>query len=643
MEDLTGKKLGPYEIIGPLGEGGMAAVYKAYQAGMDRHVALKVLPQNLAKDPQFLGRFQNEARVIAKLQHPHILPIHDFGEAEGYTYLVMPLISSGTLGGLLKGDPLPLPRVRKLFSQLGDALDYAHTQNLVHRDLKPGNVLVDERGNCLLTDFGIAKLVQGGTEKFTTTGALIGTPAYMSPEQGRGDKVDARTDIYALGVILYEMVTGQVPFSAETPVAVVLKHIQAELPPARSLNPELPEAVEAVLAKALAKDADDRFATAGDMVAALQAAIPEGADTGTWPGKISSTAAMKSPSQPNTTLPANEAKPGTITLTVPPAFARVPVWGWAVAAIIILGLIGGAWNLMRNQQQTAQATQTAEAIALLTRTAPTATPPPAATLAPTALPASPTVPPTLAPTETPALQVGDTAEASTDGALLVFIPAGPFRIGSDDQDPVGQSNEKPSVIVTLKDYWIDQTEVTNLQYLDCVDLGPCTEPNSDHFGDPDYADHPVVGVDWVQAGQYCEWAGRRLPTEAEWEKAARGPEGLIWPWGNQAPDDTRANFTGKATQPVGSYPKGAGRAYGVLDMAGNVWEWTSAWYVADIYKTMPLEDPPSPTTGPNNLRVLRGGSWGTTQVSIRAANRSRNAPTAQEETIGFRCAADNVP
>lgn len=276
MEDLTGRHFGPYHIVAPLEEGGMAAVFKAYQPSMERHVAIKVLPRRLGSGPQFAGRFKQEALVLARLQHPHILPVFDYGEADGYTYLVMPLVESGTLKDLLRGQPLPLEKICDLISQLGDALDYAHAQNLVHRDVKPGNVLLDGRGNCLLTDFGIAKMVEG-TSQFTATGNVVGTPDYMSPEQGRGDPVDARTDIYTLGVLLYEMATGRVPFKAETPVAVIFKHIQDPLPSPRELNPNLPDAVEAVIAKALAKEPQDRYATAGELVRALQEAIPAGA------------------------------------------------------------------------------------------------------------------------------------------------------------------------------------------------------------------------------------------------------------------------------------------------------------------------------------------------------------------------------
>ena len=274
MEDLTGRQFGPYRIVGPLGEGGMAAVYKAYQPSMDRNVALKVLPRHFASDAQFVARFQREAKILAKLQHPHILPVHDFGEAGGYTYIVMPFVPTGTLAAILKGRPLPLSRIESIVTQVGAALNYAHARGLIHRDLKPSNILVDESGNCLLTDFGLARILEGAAT-LTATGAIMGTPAYMSPEQGLGEKLDPRTDIYSLGVVLYEMTTGRVPFSAETPMAVVVKHINDPLPMPRKLNQSLPEAVERVILKALAKSPADRYQTAGEFVKGLAAAVGE--------------------------------------------------------------------------------------------------------------------------------------------------------------------------------------------------------------------------------------------------------------------------------------------------------------------------------------------------------------------------------
>ena len=275
MEDITGKQLGRYQVVSPLGEGGMAAVYKAYQPGMDRYVALKILPQQYARDAEFTGRFEQEAKVIAKLQHPHILAVHDYGKADDYTYIVMPIVETGTLADLLRGDrPIDLSRIRIVMTQLGDALDYAHSQGLIHRDVKPSNVLIDNRGNCLLTDFGIAKMI-GGTKHFTQTGGIVGTPHYMSPEQGGGDPLTPQSDIYALGVLLYEMATGRVPFDAETPMAVVIKHMTDPLPPPRKINPDISPALESVILKAMAKRPQDRFDSAADMVRAVRIAIPE--------------------------------------------------------------------------------------------------------------------------------------------------------------------------------------------------------------------------------------------------------------------------------------------------------------------------------------------------------------------------------
>ena len=274
MEDLTGRQFGHYQIVAPLGEGGMAAVYKAYQPAMERYVAIKVLPRHMSKSDEFVTRFRREARMLAQLQHPHILPVFDYGEADGYPYIVMPFIISGTLAELLHKQRLPLAEVRRIMTQIGDALGYAHARGMIHRDIKPSNVLVDERGNCLLTDFGLARMAEAST-KLTSSGDIMGTPAYMSPEQGAGSAIDRRSDIYSLGIILYEMVTGRVPYTAETPVAVVFKHIQDPLPSIHKFNPDLPESVELILLKALAKSPEDRYQTAEDFVQAVQTGVPD--------------------------------------------------------------------------------------------------------------------------------------------------------------------------------------------------------------------------------------------------------------------------------------------------------------------------------------------------------------------------------
>ena len=270
----SGQMLGPYRIINQIGKGGMATVYKAYQPSVDRYVAVKVLPSQLAESKEFAARFQQEARIIAKLEHPHILPVFDYGESNGVAYFVMRYLEAGTLKDRMEaGRPLPTQEIDRLFTQLADALSYAHGHGVIHRDLKPANALIDSQGNVFLTDFGIAKLLESASPRLTQTDAIMGTPAYISPEQAQGQPVDQRSDIYSLGIILYEMVTGSVPFVAETPLAVIFKHISDPLPPPSLVRPDIPKPIEKVILKALAKDPRDRFATAAEFVAAWKQAL----------------------------------------------------------------------------------------------------------------------------------------------------------------------------------------------------------------------------------------------------------------------------------------------------------------------------------------------------------------------------------
>src|SRR5512134_2873888 len=255
-----GQMLGPYRIINQIGRGGMATVYKAYQPSVDRHVAIKVLPSQLAESREFATRFQQEARIIAKLEHPHILPVFDYGESDGIAYFVMRYLDAGTLKDRMEaGRPLPLPEIDHIFTQLTDALSYAHGYGIVHRDLKPANALIDSHGNIFLTDFGIAKLLESASPRLTQTDAIMGTPAYISPEQAQAGPVDQRSDIYSLGIILYEMVTGRVPYVADTPLAVILKHVSDPLPLPSVVKPDIPQAIERVILKALAKEPNDRY------------------------------------------------------------------------------------------------------------------------------------------------------------------------------------------------------------------------------------------------------------------------------------------------------------------------------------------------------------------------------------------------
>ena len=273
MQGLIGQEVGGYRIVSQVGKGGMATVFKAYQASLDRYVAVKVMPPYFAEqDETFLKRFQQEAKAIASLRHPNILIVIDYGEENETTYIVMEYVEAGTLTELM-GKPMAPDQINELIGQVAGALHYAHEQGVIHRDIKPSNILLPKPEWPLLTDFGLAKIVGGS--QLTQSGTVAGTPAYMSPEQGRGEKVDSRSDIYSLGIVLYEMATGVVPFHAETPMAVVVKHIIDPLPLPRSKNPELPEEIERVILKSLSKDPADRFQDAEEMSNALKEAVRE--------------------------------------------------------------------------------------------------------------------------------------------------------------------------------------------------------------------------------------------------------------------------------------------------------------------------------------------------------------------------------
>lgn len=324
MPDLIGRTLGGYRITEQIGLGGMATVYKAYQPSMNRYVALKLLSPHLAQDPSVIERFRQEAKVVAQLEHLHILPVYDHGEEDGYLFLVMRFIQAGTLKDRLARESLSLDEVRRIVSAVGSALEYAHQAGVVHRDLKPTNILIDAQGNCYLTDFGIAKMIES---TLGLTGSnILGTPHYMAPEQCQARQVDRRADIYAMGVMIYEMVTGKVPFDAETPLAVAIKHLSEPLPLPRHIKPDLPEEVERVILKALAKNPDDRYQHMRDLVADFDQVVRS----------VSAT----SPFLPATVSGRQVEEPATVMSRHPPTgrpwFRRQPVWLWVTIGLLLV-------------------------------------------------------------------------------------------------------------------------------------------------------------------------------------------------------------------------------------------------------------------------------------------------------------------
>lgn len=282
LENYVGKQLGNYRLVEMIGKGGMAAVYRATQPSVNRDVAIKIMSPSLTENEAFVQRFKNEAQVIANLEHAYILPVYDFGEEDNLLFIVMRYLPSGSLADIISEHPdgVPLDRAITIFNQIGEALDYAHSKGIIHRDLKPGNILLDDRGTAYLSDFGIAKQIEGA-ENLTGTGGVVGTPSHMAPEQGLGEKLDGRSDQYAMGVILFEMLTGRLPFTADNPMALMLKHINEPTPSPRIFNASIPAPVESVILRLLSKEPDERYESAGEMVKAMEKAMSVKGDAST--------------------------------------------------------------------------------------------------------------------------------------------------------------------------------------------------------------------------------------------------------------------------------------------------------------------------------------------------------------------------
>ena len=332
--DLRGQKLGQYELRDQLGQGGMAQVYKAFQPGMERFVAVKVMLGHLANDEEFIERFRREARAVGQLRHPHIVNVFDFGIQDQSYYMVMEFIKGDNLKAYINANPqgLPIDECLRIASQIASALSYAHNAGMIHRDVKPANIMFidDQHRDIVLTDFGIAHILsQPG---LTASGAMVGTPAYLSPDAAYGKNVDERADIYGLGIILYEMLTGQVPYNADTPMAIIMKHVNAPLPSHADFGRDIPDVVEAIVLKAMQKDADNRYQTAAEMQAALDAARSTLKDTAVGvPTRVVTASSSPEPKPAPKPAPTADSQGSTTVLTTKSSNQ----WPWLIAGVAL--------------------------------------------------------------------------------------------------------------------------------------------------------------------------------------------------------------------------------------------------------------------------------------------------------------------
>ena len=598
------QKIGDYEIIKSLGRGGFGSVWKA-KSSSGNIVALKVLNPQVLDNARVVKKFFHEAMILAKLDHPNICKLLEFFPDGNNYAIVMEYVEGVELKKLLKEQaaPLPLDQGRKIARQTLEAFQYAHEHGILHRDIKPGNIMIDTSGNAKIMDFGIAKISTTATHD---TAAKMLSVHYVPPERFDPKRViDARSDIYSLGLVFYEIFTGRRAFMVEETSQIMFCHLNEIPDPPEKHRPDLPHEISQAISRALEKDPDDRFKDFREFSRAMEGEAPV-LDDATQAVDIE-----KIQPEPVSEASVTKGRKRPVRL-----IASIS------AALIILLLAGGYYVYTYTDYFTGGASPGPAVVA----------------------------------DESSAQKNAKgfmEVVAAKDKSIQVLIPAGEFTMGSDKY-----TAEKPVQKIYLDAYYIDKYLVTNRQFRNFVEETHYVTDAEKAGGGmvrigrrwkkvkgatwkiPDgltsiegQDDHPVSQVSYNDAVNYCKWAGKDLPTEAEWEKAARGPEGNEYPWGNADPNDTMANFDNLigTTTAIKTYDKGQSY-YGVFDMAGNVYQWCRDWYGTGRRAE---KNPTGPATGTE--RVVKGGSFLEGPESIRSANRDRYKPDYSSYLFGFRC------
>jgi eukaryotic-like serine/threonine-protein kinase len=644
-ESMLGRKVGNWVIESRIGAGGMGTVYLARHEALGTTAAVKVLSTQLGDDPKFRERFFQEARTQAQLRHPHIAQVLDFHEQDGAYFLIVEYVDGQPLDKIIRAarGPIETPRALAWAKQALSALDFAHQKKVIHRDVKPANLLVDSRDQVKVVDFGIA--IEIGGRRLTTMSASIGTPPYMSPEQIISPwRIDHRADVYSMGIVLYELLTGRVPFDDPDIVKVQQAQCETPPPPPRTINPAIPEALEAIVLKALEKAPDARYGGCGDFAQAIEAFERDQEVAGTValaavaasptprpqtpvtpapaaPQRVTPQPASPAPRPPQppghraTVLERSSPSNGAPRLPSAPraggGATRVLVIIGAVIGGILLVIVGGLYllYLLGRVAQRLDESKTKGGAGLAHTSARTRT-------------------------------------NSTDSLEYARIPSGTFEMGCVPADADCSEDEAPRHSVRLShSYWLGRTEVTVAAWRRFASATSYQgSAGTTQSSDAD-KNQPVIMATWKDAAAYCGWAGGRLPTEAEWERAARGGrEGSKYPWGDEAPACTAGASNGAAfdgcastsVQPVASY---AANDFGLYDMVGNVAEWCADKYSGHYYTSeTAATDPTGAAFGMS--RVVRGGTSSASAKVLRVSARGASAPDTSGLNLGFRCALD---